>query len=39
MAVGLWSGELVGGVEALHSLWGDPEELRRRYPRLWGRFR
>jgi hypothetical protein len=34
-----WSGELIGGEEALHSLWGDKEELRRRYPRLWVRFR
>ena len=34
-----WSGELIGGEEALGSLWGDPEELRRRYPRLWARFR
>jgi Protein of unknown function (DUF4240) len=34
-----WSGELIGGLEALHSLWGDPEELHRRYPRLWARFR
>jgi Protein of unknown function (DUF4240) len=34
-----WSGDLVGGEEALHSLWGDKEELRRRYPRLWARFR
>jgi hypothetical protein len=34
-----WSGELIGGEETLHSLWGDPEGLRRRYPRLWARFR
>jgi hypothetical protein len=34
-----WSGELIGGEEALHSLWNDPEGLRRRYPRLWARFR
>ena len=34
-----WSGELIGGLEALHSLWGDEQELRRRYPRLWARFR
>jgi hypothetical protein len=34
-----WSGELIGGEAALHSLWGDKKELRRRYPRLWARFR
>ena len=34
-----WPGDLIGGVEALHSLWADPEGLRRRYPRLWARFR
>jgi Protein of unknown function (DUF4240) len=34
-----WPGDLIGGVEALHSLWADPKELRRRYPRLWARFR
>jgi hypothetical protein len=34
-----WSGELIGGLESLHSLWNDPEELRRRDPRLWVRFR
>lgn len=34
-----WSGDLIGGEEALHSLWRDPQELRRRYPRLWARFR
>jgi hypothetical protein len=34
-----WPGGLIGGFEALHALWGDPEELRRRYPRLWVRFR
>jgi hypothetical protein len=35
-----WPGGLIGGgFEALHALWGDPEELRRRYPRLWARFR
>ena len=34
-----WSGELIGGEEALHSLWGDPKALRRRFPRLWARFR
>jgi hypothetical protein len=33
-----WSGELIGGEETLHSLC-DPEGLRRRYPRLWARFR
>lgn len=30
-----WSGDLIGGQEALHALWGDQEALRRRYPRLW----
>jgi hypothetical protein len=34
-----WSGELIGGEEALGLLWNDPEELRRRYPHLWARFR
>ena len=34
-----WSDELIGGLEALHSLWGDEQGLRRRYPRLWARFR
>jgi Protein of unknown function (DUF4240) len=34
-----WSGRLIGGLAALHSLWNDPEELHRRYPRLWARFR
>jgi hypothetical protein len=34
-----WPGELIGGVEALHSLWADPERLHRRYPGLWARFR
>jgi hypothetical protein len=27
-----WPGELIGGAEALHSLWADPEGLHRRYP-------
>jgi hypothetical protein len=34
-----WSGDLIGGEEALGLLWNDPEGLRRRYPRLWARFR
>jgi Protein of unknown function (DUF4240) len=34
-----WSGEPIGGEAALHSLWGDPGALRRRFPRLWARFR
>jgi hypothetical protein len=34
-----WSGDLIGGQEALHALWGDQEALRRHYPRLWARFR
>lgn len=35
-----WSGELIGCEEGLRSLWHDhPEGLRRRYPRLWTRFR
>jgi Protein of unknown function (DUF4240) len=34
-----WSGDLIGGLETLHALWDDQEGLRRRYPRLWARFR
>ena len=34
-----WPGELIGGFEPLWSWQRDQADLRRRYPRLWGRFR